>query len=54
MIALQSVSRVYNKKKSSSEVIAVDTVNLEISDNAFVSICGRSGSGNSSFFHSWE
>ena len=51
MIVLQDVSRVYNKKKISNEVIAVDTVNLEISDNTFVSICGRSGSGKSTLLN---
>lgn len=51
MMVLQDVSRVYNKKKSSSEVIAVDTVNLEIFDDAFVSVCGRSGSGKSTLLN---
>ena len=51
MIVLQDVSRVYNKRESSNEVIAVDTVNLEISDNAFVSICGKSGSGKSTLLN---
>ena len=51
MIILRNVSRVYNKKGSSSAVIAVDTVNVEIPDNTFVSICGKSGSGKSTLLN---
>lgn len=45
MIKLVNVSKVYNSNSGKDKITALDDVSLEVKDNEFAVICGKSGAG---------
>ena len=51
MISLKNVSRIYVRKQSDENVVALDDVSLNLPDNGFISILGASGSGKTTLLN---
>lgn len=51
MISLKNVSRIYTRKGSNENVVALDNVSLSFPQNGFISIVGASGSGKSTLLN---
>lgn len=50
MISVSNLSKIYNKDLK-NELIALDSINLDIQDGELVAITGKSGSGKSTLLH---
>ena len=51
MISLKNVSRIYTRKGSNENVVALDDVSLSFPQTGFISIVGASGSGKSTLLN---
>ena len=51
MISLQNISRIYSRKQSNEDVVALDNINLTLPETGFVSILGASGSGKTTLLN---
>ena len=51
MITLKNISRIYSRKQSNEDVVALDNINLTLPDSGFVSILGASGSGKTTLLN---
>ena len=51
MIALKNISRIYSRKQSAEDVVALSDISLSFPDSGFVSIVGASGSGKSTLLN---
>ena len=51
MISLRNISKVYKRKQSEDEVVALDNLSLELPEVGFVSILGASGSGKTTLLN---
>ena len=51
MICLKNVSKVYSRKQSNENVVALDDVSLSLPEKGFVSILGASGSGKTTLLN---
>ena len=51
MISLINISKIYTRKQSSEDVIALDNVSLTLPESGFVSILGASGSGKTTLLN---
>lgn len=51
MISLKNISRIYSRKQSAEDVIALNDISLTFPDSGFVSIVGASGSGKSTLLN---
>ena len=51
MIKLTNLSKVYKRKGSSEDVIALNNINLSFAEKGFVAILGASGSGKTTLLN---
>ena len=51
MIELKYITKIYSRKDTSENVVALDDINLSLPKKGFVSICGASGSGKSTLLN---
>ncbi len=51
MISLRNISKIYKRKQSEDEVVALDNLSLELPEVGFVSILGASGSGKTTLLN---
>ena len=51
MIELKYITKIYSRKDTSENVVALDDINLSLPKKGFVSICGASGSGKSTLLY---
>ena len=51
MICLQNVSRIYSRKQSTEDVMALDNISLTLPETGFISIVGASGSGKTTLLN---
>lgn len=51
MICLQNVSRIYSRKQSTEDVVALDNISLTLPETGFISIVGASGSGKTTLLN---
>ena len=51
MISLKNISRIYSRKQSNDDVVALDNISLTLPETGFVSILGASGSGKTTLLN---
>ena len=51
MISLKNISRIYSRKQSNEDVVALDNINLTLPETGFISILGASGSGKTTLLN---
>ena len=51
MISLRNISKIYSRKQSNEDVVALDNINLTLPEVGFISILGASGSGKTTLLN---
>lgn len=51
MLSLQNITKIYSRKQSEEDVIALEDVSLDLPDKGFVAILGASGSGKTTLLN---
>lgn len=51
MLSLQNITKIYSRKQSEEDVIALDDVSLDLPDKGFVAVLGASGSGKTTLLN---
>ena len=51
MISLKNISRIYSRKQSNDDVVALDNISLTLPESGFISILGASGSGKTTLLN---